>query len=172
MIEILILALLLCFMGGVAYLRRDQFVAPGTKKANEGTFAAFEKAESLFVNSNEARFYHVLHAKLPKSFLLHAKVRLEDIVGVKPDIKNERMRWHLRARVKSRHVDFLITDLNGRPTCAIELDGAIHNRELTENADALKDGIFKAVGIPLIRVSTGADFTKTVQSIICKLTSN
>jgi len=87
---------------------------------------------------------------------LHSKTRLEDIIRVKPNIKGQ-ARWHLRGRVKSRHVDYLITDHNGIPLAAIELDGASHNKEALA-ADKLKDGLFNAAGLPLIRVRTATDF--------------
>lgn len=171
MIELLILFLLLAFIGGIVFSRRDRFQPPGTKRANEGTFRAFEKVDSLFVNTQEAKFFHALEVKLPPRFYLHSKVRLEDIIRVRADIRNERMRWHLRARVKSRHVDFLITDKKGRPVCAIELDGASHTGPSSENADALKDGLFKAVDIRLVRVSTGEDFEKKINAIVKSLSA-
>lgn len=171
MIELLILFFLLAFIGGIIFSRRDRFQPPGTKRANEGTFRAFEKVDSLFVNVQEVNFFHALHTKLPSQYFLHSKVRLEDIIRVRSDIRNERMRWHLRARVKSRHVDFLITDQKGRPLCAVELDGASHTGVSSQNADALKDGIFKAVNILLIRVSTGENFENKVDEIVKELSA-
>ena len=73
--------------------------------------------------------------------------------------------WTLRGRVKSRHVDYLITDINGRPAAAIELDGSSHNKEALA-ADMLKDGIFESTGLPLIRVSTQSDFNHAAKRII------
>jgi|GEM_PF-1049878 len=171
MIEIIFLIALLIFMGGIVFSRRDRFEAPGTKRAHDGTFKAFEKADSVFVTSQEHQFFQLMQSKLPDGYFLHAKVRLEDIVGVKPEIKNERMRWHLRARVKSRHVDFLLTNAKGSPLCAIELDGSSHLGQSAMNADALKDGIFKAVEIPLIRISTGEVLNSRVEKIIQSLSA-
>jgi len=79
-------------------------------------------------------------------------------------------RWHLRGRVKSRHVDYLIIDTQGIPKLVIELDGSSHNQQ-AQNADTLKDGIFGAVGLPLIRVKIGEDFAKSAQDIMSRLTS-
>jgi very-short-patch-repair endonuclease len=108
-----------------------------------------------------------LRRALPHDYHLHSKVRLEDIVRVKKAIKGQ-AHWQLRGRVKSRHVDYLITDINGIPKAAIELDGSSHNKAVL-NADRLKDGIFEAIGLPLIRVRTGADFTKAAQRIVSNI---
>ena len=140
------------------------FTAPKTTPSDARTYGAFERVPSLFVNKSELAFFHALHRNLPKGFHLHSKTRLEDIVRVKAYIKGEG-RWKLRARVNSRHVDFLITNVQGVPQIVIELDGASHNKD-AENADNLKDGIFEAIGLRLIRVRTGENFAKAVQEII------
>jgi len=74
----------------------------------------------------------------------------------------------LRGRVKSRHVDYLITDGQGIPKAAIELDGSSHNKEAYA-ADMLKDGIFEAVGLPLIRVRTGTDYSQAARRILSEI---
>ena len=116
------------------------------------------------MNKSELAFFHALHRVLPKGYHLQSKTRLEDIVRVKAFIKGEG-RWKLRARVKSRHVDFLIIDTQGIPLVAIELDGASHNKD-AQNADDLKDGIFEAVGLRLVRVKVGESFAEAAQDII------
>ena len=140
------------------------FTPPKTAPSDARTYNAFEPAESLFVNRSERAFFHSLRHELPSDYHLHSKVRLEDIVRVKKAIKGQ-AHWQLRGRVKSRHVDYLITDMNGVPKAAIELDGSSHNKAAL-NADRLKDGIFEAVGLPLIRVRTGADFAEAAQRIV------
>lgn len=143
------------------------FTPPKTAPSDARTYEAFEPAESLFVNRSERVFFQSLRRALPHDYHLHSKVRLEDIVRVKKAIKGQ-AHWQLRGRVKSRHVDYLITDINGVPKAAIELDGSSHNKAAL-NADKLKDGIFEAVGLPLIRVRTGTDFTKAAQRIVSNI---
>lgn len=140
------------------------FTPPKTAPSDDRTYKAYERAGSLFVNRSERAFFKALRDALPHNYHLHSKVRLEDIVRVKKTIKGQ-AHWQLRGRVKSRHVDYLITDLEGVPKAAIELDGSSHNKEAL-NADMLKDGIFEAVGLPLIRVRTGTDFNKASQRIV------
>ena len=143
------------------------FTPPKTQSSDARTYKAYERAESLFVNRSEYAFFQALRRALPHEYHLHSKVRLEDIVRVKKTIKGQ-AHWQLRGRVKSRHVDYLITDVDGVPKAAIELDGSSHNKDAM-NADILKDGIFKAVGLPLIRVRTGTDFTKAAQRILSQI---
>ena len=143
------------------------FSPPKTAPSDARTYQAFEPAESLFVNRSERAFFQSLRRVLPCDYHLHSKVRLEDIVRVKKTIKGQ-AHWQLRGRVKSRHVDYLITDINGIPKAAIELDGSSHNKAAL-NADTLKDGIFDAVGLPLIRVQTGSDFIKAAQRIVSNI---
>lgn len=143
------------------------FVPPKTAPSDERVYQCYEQAESLFVNRSERFFFQELRQALPQGYHVHSKTRLEDIIRVKPSIKGQ-AHWTLRGRVKSRHVDYLITDINGRPAAAIELDGSSHNKEALA-ADALKDGIFNAVGLPLIRVSTGSDYRRAVQNILSQI---
>ena len=141
-----------------------------TKPATDATFRSFERRPSLFVNKSEFAFFHVLQRYMPDGHYLMSKVRLEDIIGVKRAIKNPDIRWKLRNRVKSRHVDFLVIDKSGQAVLAIELDGPSHDTNETNNADHLKDGLFKACGIPLERVRTGESFAAFAQKVLTKLT--
>lgn len=147
--------------------REKGFTPPKTAPSNAKIYNAFERAESLFVNRSEAAFFQSLRRALPAAYHLHSKVRLEDIVRVKKAVTGEK-RWHLRGRVKSRHVDYLITDVQGVPKAAIELDGNSYNQEAYA-ADTLKDGIFEAVGLPLIRVRSGANYAYAVQRILSQI---
>lgn len=143
------------------------FTPPKTARSDARTYNAYERAESLFVNRSERAFFQSLRRVLPSEYHLHSKVRLEDIVRVKKAIKGQAL-WQLRGRVKSRHVDYLITDVDGVPKAAIELDGSSHNKEAL-NADMLKDGIFEAVGLPLIRVRTGTNYSQAARRILSQI---
>jgi very-short-patch-repair endonuclease len=132
-------------------------------------------AKSLFVNHSERAFFEALKRELSRSnHLLLTKVRMEDIVGVAPHVKDGRERWRLRGRVKSRHVDFLICSFSGTPLMAIELDGSAHEMKGSrgrnvQNADDLKDRIFNACGLMFTRVSTDEDFAIAAQAIFRKI---
>lgn len=152
------------------YLLRGNgtFSAPRISPINAGVLSAFEAAPSLWVNRAEATFFAVLNRHLPQGFHLHGKVRLEDIIRVRRDVKGE-SRWKLRGRVKSRHIDYLITDIKGRPVLAIELDGAAHDAQNPSEADKVKTALFIAAGIPLRRVSVGEKFDHIAATIGAEL---
>jgi len=97
-------------------------------------------------------------------------VRLEDIIRVKNNV-HPKMRWSLRGRVKSRHVDYLITDKMGRPILAIELDGQSHDASNPSESDKVKTALFESAGINLKRVSTGQDFDKIIGKIVSELSA-
>jgi len=169
MIEIGFLIAVIAALLFLSFQEKSGFTPPKTAPSDARTYAAYERAESLFVNKSELAFFHSLQRVLPSGFYLQSKTRLEDIVCVKGSIQGK-PRWHLRGRVKSRHVDYLIIDTQGIPKLVIELDGSSHNQQ-AQNADTLKDGIFGAVGLPLIRVKIGEDFAKSAQDIMSRLTS-
>ncbi|WP_026941692.1 DUF2726 domain-containing protein [Hellea balneolensis] len=163
--------LIIILIAGLCLLsfRRKSFTPPKTMPADKRIFACFERVDNLFVNQPEREFFDILNRNLPSDYHLHSKVRLEDIVRVKRQIEG-RAQWHLRGRVKSRHVDYLITNKFGVPKAAIELDGSSHNKE-TLNADNFKDDLFNAVGLPLIRVASRSNYTAVSRKILAQLES-
>lgn len=157
------LALILLYFG-----RRKTFVPPETAPSDHRTYKHFDIVPSLFVNRAEMTFFHELRRALPPDYHLMSKVRLEDVIGVKTQVKDPETRWKLRARVKSRHVDFVVIDKTGTPIVAIEIDGASHN-EASFNADTLKNGLFRATGMYFVRVAVGSDYPAQCQDIVSKL---
>ncbi len=168
--NLVITLIFVAVIAAVLWLRRsrDDFEPPETKPASTATINSFEAAPSLFVNTSETAFFHVLQNKLPAGYFLMSKVRLEDIIRVKSAISDGKIRWHLRNRVKSRHVDFLVINARGQSVFAIELDGKVHNTDKSKNADDLKNGLFKTAKIPFWRVKTGEDFEKVAEKIVQK----
>ncbi len=164
MLEIIFIVLVIAGLGLWAF-GRPKFTPPKTAKSDQRTYRQFEAAGSLFVNRAEMGFYHALRRELPEDFCLMSKVRLEDIICVKAGVKDAEARWKLRARVKSRHVDFLIIDDIGTPIVAIEVDGPSHQSAESFEADTLKNGLFKAAGIPLRRVLSSEDYHARAKAI-------
>ena len=101
------------------------------------------------LSSAELNFYHVLKSIIPEDREITCKCRLEDIAAV----ENCPEREAFRARIKSRHVDFVIYNPeNGYTDYAIELDDRSHDTEKQKKADAFKDKVFETIGMPLIRI--------------------
>ena len=135
---------------------------PQTKAFNPKTFKYFSARESLFVNKSEAVLFNILYKKLTPKYRVFTKVRFEDIIGVRAANIDAKFKWALRGRVKSRHIDFVISSPQGRVLMMIELDGSSHRSNEAKQADAFKDGLANAVSIPLFRIKTGEDFYKKV----------
>ena len=147
------IALLIGFL-----LRSPKWQRPQSTQADNRTLHAYEARPSLFVNSSERAFFKALLKNKPAQYHVFAKVRLEDILRVRSDIKNEQARWHYRGRVKSRHPAFVVCDTSGHFICAIELDGSANRGEEAAMVDSFKDEIFRNAGLTLYRARTGVDF--------------
>jgi len=142
-----------------------------TKPYDKAILQNYAKVPSLFVNRSETTFFQMLSDKLPNGYHVFAKVRLEDIIRVSPEFRQQstsRVVWNLRGRIKSRHVDFLIVKRQGHPKAAIELDGSSHNSD-TAIADSFKTGIFAASDLKLYRVKVGQNFASHIKKIISNL---
>ena len=150
----------------LVYLSRAKsgFSAPEVSSISKADLRAFEPAPSLWVNNSEAALFGILCRNVPRGFHVHGKVRLEDIIRVKRGLPDQN-RWAARGRVKSRHVDFLITNQNGKPVMAIELDGKSHDARNPSEGDKVKTAIFKAAGIPLRRILVGENFEDITSKI-------
>lgn len=159
MLDWVVIGVLISGIGLWVSFGKDQdFKEPTTMPASQEVLQSFELVPSLFVNASERAFFNALRRELPDQYLVFAKVRLEDILRPKRDITDRRLIWQLRGRVKSRHVDFLITHKNGTPCLAIELDGPSHNKASSRISDRIKDGLFYHAGLPLHRIGTSQDF--------------
>lgn len=166
--ELLFLALVAAILLAAYFLRGDRFSLPEVSPIAAEDLRAFEAAPSLWVNAPEAALFACLTRHMPRGFHVHGKVRLEDIIRVKRGLP-EKARWAARGRVKSRHIDYLITDPGGRPVLAIELDGRAHNRKNPSEADKVKTALFAAAGIPLKRILVGEDFDLIADTIGAEL---
>ena len=149
--------------------KHSAFKQPEISAISPQMASQFSAVDSLFVNRAELAFFHALRRAAPDKFLVLSKVRMEDIVRVAPRVKDQRQKWALRGRVKSRHVDYLITTLSGEPLCVIELDGSAHFSRRAQINDSVKDAIFTACKLPMTRVRVGEDFAERAYEICKKL---
>ena len=150
----------------LVYLARGsrRFTPPDVSPISKLDLQAFEAAPALWVNASETTFFAILCRHMPPGYHVHGKVRLEDIIRVKRGLPEQR-RWAARGRVKSRHVDYLITNRAGEPVLAIELDGRAHNARNPSESDKVKTALFTAAGIPLRRIIVGENFEHKAATI-------
>jgi len=115
--------------------------------------------EPLLVNNAERAAWGFLgQADLGQAHVF-AKVRMEDFVSVRGP---ERRRFAARGHIKSRHIDFLLTDAEFRPLMAVEVDGGSHHSEKAVAADELKNRILYLAGVPLLRLRVGTDWNEAL----------
>ena len=119
--------------GGVRYKRRD------------------------FLSAAELRFFQALSKVVAGRAVVFSKVRLADLAEPAA-LKNSSAWWKAFGSIKSKHVDFCLSDLNGRILCAIELDDSSHSRPDRVKRDDLVDGVFKDIGLPVYHVPGRASY--------------
>lgn len=104
------------------------------------------------LTKNEYVFWKVFQPMAAKrNLLICPKVRMEDFLSV--DTKDKRKRQSMRGRIKSRHIDFILCDADMNMLAGVELDDASHKyNKNTIEADAFKNRVFSAIGMPLFRI--------------------
>lgn len=160
--DLLWVLLALALFGGVVALLR--YRRAGKVVSEPAPKALPYRLKPHFFTRSEFAFFQILIATLPSEhFRIFPKVRLGDYIEPTNSGTERYGSW---ARIRSRHIDFLIWDkYQGRPILAIELDGHSHHSAQSQAADAFKDQLFHAVGLPLQRVHVGSDFTAEVTAI-------
>ena len=145
------------FQGGAAYGENDD---EPTADPIEDSADAFYLRQFL-LTQDESRFYKQLRIAAGKYFLVHAKVRVEDVISVRKGLPTKE--W-MRARgyVKSRHFDFVLITAAGEIFCAIELDDSTHDRPDRQRVDEIKNELAAAVGLKLLRFESGRDYSPDV----------
>lgn len=68
-----------------------------------------------------------------------------------------------RGQIKSRHLDFVLTDAHFRPILAVEIDGGWHASTRAMIGDDVKNGVLAAAGVPLLRLRVGSDWQAAVE---------
>ena len=97
------------------------------------------------LTQNELKFYKLLKSITDRNNLnLFSQVSLYEIINSK-DIKSFN-------KVKSKTIDFVVTDINCKIKLCIELDDATHIKENRQKRDEFVDKLFNTLDIKLIRV--------------------
>lgn len=116
----------------------------------------YVRRPGLFTEA-ESKFLRALRAAVP-DLDVFGKVRLEDVVEVRRGL-SEGERASARNRIKSRHLDFVLTDpASTRIVCVVELDDRSHATKRSMRSDEVKEGALAAAGVPLLRVPVRASY--------------
>lgn len=124
-------------------------------------------AKQYFFTRSEQIFFDLLNSRLDAlSHTVFPKVRLGDFIQVE-NLKDNYGSW---AKIRSRHVDFLVWDLkNQKIVLAIELDGNSHNSHKAKQIDIFKDDVFKHIEVPLHRIRVGSNFEEEIEKLLMTL---
>lgn len=114
------------------------------KIENEDLSSLYEKKTYLLTH-NELKFYKLLKSITDKNNLnLFSQVALYEI------IKSKNIKYF--NKIKSKTIDFVITDVNCKIKLCIELDDPTHIKENRQKRDKFVDNLFKELNIKLIRI--------------------
>lgn len=109
------------------------------------TLSSLYDKKIYLLTSDELKFYKLLKPIVNRNELnLFTQVALYEIVKAK-DIKDFN-------KIKSKSIDFVITDLNCKIKICIELDDASHLKDSRQKRDIFIETLFNDLGIKLLRI--------------------
>lgn len=113
---------------------------------NEDLSSLYEK-KTYLLTQNELKFYKLLKNITEKNNLnVFSQVALYEIIKYK-NIKDFN-------KIKSKTIDFVITDSNCKIKLCIELDDPTHIKENRQKRDEFINKLFKDLDIKLLRIPT------------------
>ena len=120
----------------------------------EELITKYQYEKTAVLTKTESNFYRDLKEITTKYKLeVFPKVRLADIIKVKKGLDYSSFTSAFNS-IKSKHIDFLITDSEYNTLVLIELDDDSHNKKSAIKNDEFKNEVLLTVGIRLIRVKT------------------
>lgn len=118
----------------------------------------YQKEPTLFTPA-ERSFLGVLEQAIGDQFRIMGKVRLADVIKVKPGLS--RPDWQKAFnRIQSKHLDFVCCDPSDLTVqFAVELDDKSHEREDRQDRDTFLDAAMKKAGVPVVRFAAKAEYS-------------
>lgn len=121
------------------------------------------KKRPYLLTQNEYHFYKALvPIANEKSLTICPKVRLADIIEPQ---KGQHWKGAF-AKIKSKHIDFLLCEGPLIPILAIELDDNSHNRAERIERDQFVDQALQQSGIPIIHTQGNGNLKEKIESTI------
>lgn len=165
---------IICIKISVKRKKREKEAAFNkNNKEKTDIYSVYEDMEypyqsKMLLTITEYKFYRLLKSFCDANDLLVCpKVRLEDFIAVDTEDYSSLQRF--RGYIKSRHVDFLITDCDLYILAGIELDDKSHESESAKAVDEFKNNLFETIDIPLYRVKTDSDYELELEEIISEI---
>lgn len=107
--------------------------------------------ESSILTFPERTIFSLLKTLEYRGVHIFCKIRLADIFAVKKSRFTPEGQAAFN-RIAQKHVDFLLTDNEGKPVAAIEVDDSSHQQPERITRDDLLNELFKHCALPLIRI--------------------
>lgn len=107
------------------------------------------KAAKLLTQKEYAFFKALQPIAQKHNLLICPKVRLADLVEIPKSTPNY-MRWF--GYIKSKHVDFVICDINLNIKLIVEVDDSTHDKPDRQKRDEFVDRIFQTVNVKIIHL--------------------
>ncbi len=117
----------------------------------------YQSCDTLY-SAAELRFFRVLEQALDGRGRIYAKVRLADVIKVRPGMSGRHYFQAFNA-IACKHVDYVVCDnVSHRILCVVELDDRSHERAERRERDAFVDAALKVAGIPILHVPVQARY--------------
>ncbi len=115
------------------------------------------RVQPNFMSSDEQEFFRFLSQAVVGRYVIFSKVGLGSLFDV-PRVAGE-TDWKTRGQFSQKHVDFLLcAPTSLKPILGIELDDPSHRRPESLARDKIKDDVFTAAELPLLRIPTQRTF--------------
>ncbi len=145
--------IVICSIVGALIVGFALIVAVKKRKENQ----SLPYCRNALMSQAEKNFFKVLLQTVGDGFLITFKVRLADIISVRPGTNEKQL---YQNKINSKHVDFLICDKNDLSAkFAVELDDSSHNAPSRVTRDDFVNEVFNAAGIPLFRFTVKREYS-------------
>ncbi|MBU6414201.1 MAG: DUF2726 domain-containing protein [Planctomycetes bacterium] len=110
------------------------------------------------LTSTELHFYRELFAALSPNVCIMAKVRVADLLGVRPGASGFYKAFN---QISAKHVDFVLCEADTtKIVAAIELDDSTHQQTRRRKRDDFLNHAFASARVPLIRVPAARQYDR------------
>jgi hypothetical protein len=161
---ILLIVVGLIFFGIVTFVKEQKKESRVKTEKPKEDIGHFYYAKKSLMTPTERNFYKELQVQSNNRYATHSKVRLEDIVGVANGVGSRHR--EMRNHIKSRHVDFIITEHSGEIIAIIELDDKSHDTKKAQVGDEIKNQIFEYNKVRFYRVRVGETYSERIKNIL------
>lgn len=136
-----------------------QRVAPRTRGLSEPEVYPYISCGSI-LTPTELAFFKALVPVINEQWHIFTKVRLEDIINVKPGLERK-VAYGFRGRIKSRHIDFVLCDKDTLEILmCIELDDSSHQRKDRIERDKFVDKALRDADLTIIHIPAHRSYSE------------